>query len=106
MGTGQYSFDSQLTRFMAAARLVIGPSDRSGARQSESRNDVGRDLVFDKRDPVSQQELAFFQPLQAQQIRGGRLMQRINRRIQIAVFLLQACEFGLQFALVLVGHDL
>jgi hypothetical protein len=31
-------------------------------------------------------------------------MQRINRRVQIAVFLLQACELGLQFALVLVGH--
>ncbi|CCE11673.1 conserved hypothetical protein [Bradyrhizobium sp. STM 3843] len=33
-------------------------------------------------------------------------MQCINRRVEIAVFLLQACEFCVQLALVLVGHDL
>jgi hypothetical protein len=32
------------------------------------------------------------------------LMQRIDRRVQIAVLLLQPGEFGLQFALILVGH--
>ncbi|CAL75117.1 hypothetical protein BRADO1210 [Bradyrhizobium sp. ORS 278] len=33
-------------------------------------------------------------------------MQSVNRRVEIAVLLLQACEFSLQFALVLVSHDL
>ncbi|ABQ38730.1 hypothetical protein BBta_6843 [Bradyrhizobium sp. BTAi1] len=33
-------------------------------------------------------------------------MQSVNRRVEIAVLLLQAREFGLQFALVLVSHDL
>jgi hypothetical protein len=71
-----------------------------------SRNDVRRDLVFDERNPITQQQLALLQPLQPQQVRRGLLMQCINRRIQIAMLLLQARELGQQFALVLVSHDL
>ena len=48
----------------------------------------GRDLVFDEGDAVAQLQLAFFQPLQPQQIRRRRLMQRIDRRIEIAMLLL------------------
>src|SRR5579864_5181558 len=33
-------------------------------------------------------------------------MQRINRSVEIAVFLLQPCELGLEFALIFVGHGL
>jgi hypothetical protein len=32
-------------------------------------------------------------------------MQRIDRRVEIAVFLLQPGEFGLQLTVVLVGHE-
>ena len=32
-------------------------------------------------------------------------MQRIDRRVEIAVFLLQPCELGFEFALIFVGHD-
>src|SRR5579863_8684561 len=33
-------------------------------------------------------------------------MQRIDRGVEIAVFLLQPCELGLEFALIFVGHGL
>jgi len=71
-----------------------------------SGNDVRRDLVFDESDTVAQLQLAFLQPLQPQQVRRRRLVQRINRRVEIAVFLLQPCELGLEFALIFVGHGL
>src|SRR6266571_847173 len=52
---------------------------------SNLRNDVRRDLVFDEGDAVAQLQLALLQPLQPQQIRRGRLMQRIDRRVEIAL---------------------
>ena len=33
-------------------------------------------------------------------------MQSIDRRIEIAVLLLQPCELRFEFALVFLGHDL
>jgi hypothetical protein len=68
------------------------------------RNDIRRDLVFDEGDAVAQLQLAFLQPLQPQQIRRGRLMQGIDRRVEIAVLLLQSCKLGCELALILVGH--
>src|SRR5215813_2066013 len=72
--------------------------DRSG-------DDVGRDLVFDEGDAVAQLQLAFLQPLQPQKIGCGRLMQRIDRRVEIAMLLLQPRQFSMQLALIFVGHD-
>ena len=72
--------------------------------EAASGDDVGGDLVFDEGDAVAQQELALLQPLQAQQIRRGRLMQRVDRRVEVAVLLLQPGKLGLEFALILVGH--
>jgi hypothetical protein len=69
------------------------------------RDDIRRDLIFDEGDAVAQLQLALFKPLQPQQIRRGRLMQGINRRVEIAVLLLQPCELGFEFALILIGHD-
>jgi hypothetical protein len=74
------------------------------AQRDSSSDDVGRDLVFDEGDAVAQLQLALFQPLQPQQIRRRRLMQRIDRRVEIAVLLLQPREFVLKFALIFVGH--
>ena len=67
-------------------------------------NDVRRDLVFDEGDAVAQLQFAFFQPLQPQQIWRGRLVQGIDRRVEIAVLLLQPGELGFEFALIFVGH--
>ena len=85
-----------LSRAVMADRLATG---RRG-----SGDDVGRDLVFDESNAVAELQLAFLQPLQPQKIRCGRMMQRIDRRVQIAVLLLQPGQLGLQFALILVGH--
>ena len=68
-------------------------------------NNIGSDLVFDEGDAVAQLQLAFLQPLQPQQIRRGGLMQGIDRRVEIAVLLLQPCKLGFELALIFVGHD-
>jgi len=73
--------------------------------RGRSGNDVGRDLVFDESDAVAQLQLALFQPLQPQQVWRRRLMQRIDRSVEIAVLLLQPGQFGMQFALIFVSHD-
>ena len=70
-----------------------------------SGDDIRRDLVFDEGDAVAQLQFAFFQPLQPQQIGRRRLMQSVDRRVEVAVLLLQPSEFGLEFALIFVGHD-
>ena len=49
--------------------------------------------------------LRFFNRCNRNKIRRGRLMQRIDRRVEIAVFLLQPCELVGEFALIFVGHD-
>src|SRR5689334_23340853 len=54
-------------------------------RRRKSGDDVGRDLVFDEGDAVAQLQLALLQSLQSQQIRRRRLMQRVDRRIEIAM---------------------
>ncbi len=82
-------------------------AQRCGARRDDPRNsgnDVRRDLVFDEGDAVAQLQLAFLQPLQPQQIRRRRLMQRVDRRIEIAMLLLQPGELVFELALIFVGH--
>jgi hypothetical protein len=69
-------------------------------------DDVRRDLVFDEGDAIAQLQLALLQPLQPQQIRCWRLMQGIDRGVEITVLLLQPCELGFEFALVLIAHGL
>jgi hypothetical protein len=69
-------------------------------------DDVRRDLILDEGDAVAQLQLALLQALQPQQIRRRRLMQGIDRRVEIPVLLLQPRKFGLQLALIFVGHGL
>ena len=73
-------------------------------RRRQLRDDVGRNLVLDERDTITQLQLAFLQPLQPQQVGRWRLMQRIDRGVEIAVLLLQPGQLGPEFALVFVGH--
>jgi hydrophobic/amphiphilic exporter-1 (mainly G- bacteria), HAE1 family len=60
--------------------------------------------IVDEGDAVTQLQLAFLQPLQPQQVRRRRLMQRIDRRIEIAMLLLQPGELGFKLALIIFGH--
>ena len=96
--------------YLSQVDFTTSQPDFHAAQQCELRtcelgDDVRRDLVFDESDAVAQQQFALFQPLQSQQIRGRRLMQCIDRSIQITVLLLQPCELGMQLALIFVGHD-
>ena len=75
-----------------------------GEVEKLSRDDIGRDLVFDEGDAVTQMQFALLQPLQPQQIRRRRLMQGIDCRVEVAVLLLQTCELGVEFALIIVSH--
>lgn len=77
-------------------------SDRDGL---SSGDDVWRDLVFDESDAIAQLQLAFLEALKPQQIGGRRLMQGFDRRVEIAMFLLQPGEFDGKNALIVVGHD-
>jgi len=79
----------------------VGKADRQAPR---SRDDIRRDLVFDEGDAVAQLQFAFLQPLQPQQVRRRRLMQRVDRRIEITMLLLQPGEFVFKLALIIVGH--
>lgn len=94
----------QLSRLACRVRAP-GSANWCFPGMAELGNDVRRDLVFDEGDAVAQLKLAFFQPLQPQQIWRGRLVQGIDRRVEIAVLLLQPGELGFEFALIFVGHD-
>ena len=85
-------------------REAAVPREASASKARGSGDDVGRDLVFDEGDAVAELQLALLQPLQPQQIRRGRLVQGIDRRVEVAVLLLQPCELGFEFALIFVGH--
>jgi hypothetical protein len=88
-------------------RAALRPAHQHiGSECRRLRNNIRRDLVFDEGDAVAQLQLAFFQALQPQQVRRWRLMQRIDCRVEVAVFLLQASELGRKLALIFVGHGL
>jgi hypothetical protein len=67
-------------------------------------DDVRRQLVFDKCDPVAQLKLALFQPLQLQKVGRWRGLQRCDRSIEVAVLLPQTSQFFPVFAIVGVCH--
>ncbi|MGY4318420.1 hypothetical protein ACVWW1_007747 [Bradyrhizobium sp. JR3.5] len=81
-------------------------SEPTGRRTAEtaSGDDVGRDLIFDEGDAVAQLQLPLLQALQHQEIRRRRLMQRVDRGIEVAVLLLQTRKLGEEFALILIVH--
>lgn len=81
-------------------------SARRFLRNFVSGDDVGGNLIGDDRNPVAQLQLAFFQALQLQQIGGGRALEGVDRGVEVAVFLSQAGQFGREFAIFVVVHDL
>jgi hypothetical protein len=57
-------------------------------------NDIRGQFVFQKTDPVPQNQLSLFQPLNLQLIAGPDRLQRRDRRIKIAMFLSQALDLS------------
>src|SRR5271166_1464655 len=54
-----------------------------------SRDDVGRKLVFELREPVPQQKLAFLEALQLQLVRLASVAQRLDGGVEIAMLFAQ-----------------
>lgn len=83
-----------MTGKTAARPEPEAPNREGRAPRRASGNDVGRDLVFDEGDAIAQLQLPLLQALQHQEIRRRRLVQRVDRGIEVAVLLLQTRELG------------
>ena len=75
---------------------------RSDAKTS--RDDVRRELVLDEGNPVPQDQLALLQPLDLQDVGAGRYLQRLDRGVEVAMFLQQARKLPAEFAFFLACH--
>src|SRR5665647_2641132 len=67
-------------------------------------NDIRRELIVDLADLVAQHQLALLQALHLDQVGAGRGGQGRDRRVEVAVLLLQARQLLAQRAYFLVGH--
>ena len=59
-----------------------------------SGDDVWRELVFEPRQLVAQQELSFLEPLQLQLVGLPRSPERLDRRVEVAMLLAQPLELS------------
>ena len=88
--------------------VPVGTCFQAAAEGRESRtsgDDIGGQLILDERNAVAQHELALFQPLHLDLVMARRTRQRLDRGIEIAVLLLQACQFRAQRGIVLGRHS-
>ena len=76
--------------------------------RAASRNDIRRELIFNEGDTIAQLQLLFFQALHLKQIRAGRILQRSNRGVEVAMRLVQPRQLGPQLVFFLLvcplGH--
>jgi hypothetical protein len=59
-----------------------------------SRDNIRRDLIFEPRQLIAQQELSLLKPLQLQLISLSGASQRLDRRVEVAMLLAQPLELG------------
>src|ERR1700704_2751509 len=100
----------------AAARPTCASSYRmkrnAGARSSRRRAlcqnslgaDVRRKLVFNEADAILEEQLAFLEALNLQQVSARRAFERRNSSIQVAVLLQEPRQLLSQLAFFLFGH--
>ena len=74
--------------------------------RAASRNDIRRELIFNEGDTIAQLQLLFFQALHLKQIRAGRILQRSNRGVEVAMRLVQPRQLGPQLVFFLLSHAL
>src|SRR5215510_10431688 len=72
--------------------------------RSNSRNDVGRELVLDEGDTVAQVQFALFEPLNLDDVVSGRVVEGFDRGVEIPVLLQQARQGSPQLVFFLFGH--
>ena len=68
------------------------------------RDDVGRELVFNEGNSIPQHELALLEPLYLEDIGRGRPLQRLDRRVEVAMLLAQPGKLRPQIGFFLLGH--
>ncbi len=68
-------------------------------------NDIRGQGVLDERDSIAQVELALFQSLNLNDVLAGRSLQRLDRGIEVTVFLLQLRKLRLELRLFLLCHN-
>src|SRR5258708_807701 len=91
-------------RSSAARESSRSEASRRSRASGPSRNDVGRKLVLDERNPVAQIELALLEPLNLEQVRSRCVLQGQDGHVQVAVLLMQARQLLPQVAFFLLGH--
>src|SRR5450755_4884778 len=69
-----------------------------------SRDDVGGQLVLDEADAVAQHQLALLEPLDLENVRAGRDLQRLDRGVEIAMLLPQPRKLRPQLAFFFSSH--
>ena len=63
-----------------------------------SGDDIRRQRILDMRDAVLEEQLALLEPLNLQPVAGANPLQRLDRRIQISMLLLQTGKLCTQCA--------
>src|SRR6267154_3120095 len=72
--------------------------------RSSSGADIWRKLVFDEADAILEEQLAFLQALNLQQVSARRVFERRNSGIEVAVLLQEPRQLLAQLAFFLFGH--
>lgn len=85
------------------ARAVCAPP-RPAPNHRRSSDDVGRQLIFEKRYLVAQMQFALFQALDLQQVGARRRFKGGDCRVQVAMFLAESGKLGLEFGNLFDGH--
>ena len=87
-----------------AERKGVSSAAPCAGRMSRLRNNIRRELVFDEGDAVAQLQLALLQALHLDDVGAGRILQRRNRGVEVAMLLLQARQLRPKLAFFLLRH--
>ena len=90
--------------FVGVAIAILRTLRGAALRGENLGNYIGRELVLDVGNAVAQIELPFLQPLNLELVGPGRVLQGRNRRVEVAVLLLQARQLVLQLPFFLFCH--
>jgi len=97
-------FHANRRAYEALCRIAGGIERLSTNRILPLRDDVRRQLIFDKGDAVAQLQFALFESLNLDEVGSGRILQRCNRGIEVAMLLLQARKLRPKLAFFLFRH--
>src|SRR5689334_21578303 len=73
-----------------SATKLTSPFASPLAVHFSSRDDIGRELILDMRDAVTQYQLALLEPLDQDDVGGRRCLERLDGGVEIVVLLPQA----------------